>query len=80
MICKVCGCPGTRWLRVRTVAERFGCSPKKIRRLILSGEMDAVRLGREWRIDHASVDRLVRAWSLEGQAESGEPIRPSRVP
>lgn len=70
MMCKVCGCPDTKWLRVRTVADRFECTGKKIRRLILSGRLEGVRLGREWRVAHESLDRLVREWSLEGHVES----------
>lgn len=71
MICKLCGCPNTKWLRVCTVADRFECSTKKVRRLILSGQLEGVRLGREWRVDHKSLDRLVREWSLAGGTEPG---------
>jgi len=71
MICKVCGCPDVKWLRVRVVADRFECSGKKVRRLLLSGRLEGMRLGREWRVLHESLDRLVREWSLEGQGDSG---------
>jgi len=69
MICKVCGCPDVKWLRVRVVADRFECSGKKVRRLLLSGRLEGMRLGREWRVLHESLDRLVREWSLEGQVD-----------
>lgn len=65
--CRLCGCPDVKWLRVSTVARQFRCSPKKVRRLIKSGDLEGVQLGREWRVDHASVDRLVRQFSLAGE-------------
>jgi len=69
MNCPVCGCPPVKWLRVSTVARHFKCSPRKVRRLVQSGELEGVRLGREWRVDHDSLDRLVRYYSLEGGDE-----------
>ncbi len=66
MPCEICGCPNVKWLRVSTVARHFACSTKKVRRLIKSGCLLGVRLGREWRVDHASVDRLVQECSLVG--------------
>lgn len=65
MICEVCGCPAARWLRVSTVARRFKCSTKKVRRLIKRGELEGVRFGGEWRVDHDSLDDYVRKDSLE---------------
>jgi len=64
MVCEVCGCPAVRWLRVGTVARQFKCSPKKVRRLIKRGEIEGVRFGREWRIDHDSLDQYVREDSV----------------
>jgi len=65
MGCPICGCPQVRWLRISTVARHFGCSAKKVRRLLKEGALEGVRLGREWRVDHNSLDRLVRQYSLE---------------
>jgi len=70
--CETCGCPDAKWLTVETVARHFGCTPKKIRRLIRSGELEGVRLGRNWRVDHRSVDRLVRSHSLEGEGADSQ--------
>jgi excisionase family DNA binding protein len=64
MLCKICGCPDVRWLRVGTVAGQFKCSAKKVRRLIKRGDIDGVLLGGEWRIDHQSLDELVRRDSV----------------
>jgi excisionase family DNA binding protein len=57
--CGTCGCPDRRWLSVAEVAGQFGFSPKHVRRLLAAGELSGVRLGREWRIDHDALDRLV---------------------
>ena len=59
MECLVCGCPKLRWLTVRAVAQRFKCTPKLVRRLIKNGEIEGVRIGNRWRIDHQSLDDYV---------------------
>jgi excisionase family DNA binding protein len=64
MQCPICGCPDLRWLRVGTVARRFGVTPKVVRRLLKKGEIEAVRFGGEWRIDHESLDDYVRKDSI----------------
>ena len=64
MVCKICGCPAQRWLLVATVAARLGCSAKSVRRMIQRGEIDAVRVGRHWRVDHDSLDDYVRRDSV----------------
>lgn len=61
MNCDVCGCPEARWLRVRTVARTLSCDSKSIRRLIKKGELRGMRLGAEWRVEHASLDAYVRS-------------------
>ena len=73
MNCKLCGCPKVRWLRVTTVARQFGCTSRKVRRLLANGTLEGVRLGREWRVDHECVDRLVERYSLEGEGDAGQP-------
>ncbi|MHC4481233.1 MAG: helix-turn-helix domain-containing protein [Planctomycetota bacterium] len=64
MGCVVCGCPEAKWLRVGTVAAQFKCTPKRVRRLIKKGEIEAVRFGGHWRIDHQSLDDYVRKDSI----------------
>ena len=68
--CEVCGCPKVRWLRVSTVAEKFDCSSKKVRRLLKSGQVDGVRFGGEWRVDHRSLDRYVKEDSVRYAVEA----------
>jgi len=57
--CEICGCPKDKWLPVTLVARRFRCTPKKVRRLIKSGELDGVRFGGVWRVDHQSLDDYI---------------------
>jgi len=64
MQCKICGCPDLRWLRVGTVARSFKVTPKVVRRLIKKGEIEGVRFGGEWRVDHQSLDDYVRKDSV----------------
>ena len=65
---------------METVARQFGCTAKKVRRMIHSGELEGMRLGREWRVDHASVDRLVQRYSLAGPPEEADPDPAAPVP
>lgn len=72
-MCDVCGCPRARWLRVRTVARQFQCSSKKVRRMLKSGELDGVRLGGEWRIDHRALDDYIREDSVRFVSPAAQP-------
>ena len=60
MACPVCGCPQVKWLRTATVARQFGCSRRTVLRMIERGEVDGVRFGRSWRVEHSSLDDYVR--------------------
>ncbi|MGD2175675.1 MAG: helix-turn-helix domain-containing protein [Candidatus Brocadiaceae bacterium] len=71
MTCRICGCPDRRWLPVRTVARQFGCTAKHVRRLIKRGELEGVRFGREWRVDHETLDRRVREDSIRFSHQQG---------
>ena len=72
MACPICGCPDVRWVRVSTVAQQFGCSEKKVRRMIKKGELEGVQFGREWRVDHRSLDRLVAGEAVEADEAHAE--------
>ena len=53
----------TGLLDINTVAERLGCSPRHIRRLVNSGDMPApIKLGKLSRWDSESID----AWIAGG--------------
>ena len=64
MFCEICGCPRERWLRTTTVARQFGASAKRVRRMIKSGEIDGVMFGGQWRIDHQSLDAMIKRESV----------------
>lgn len=80
MACRICGCPELRWLSVSIVAEQFGFSGKKIRRLLKKGELDGVRFGGEWRIDHESLDEYVSRdsvrWASSDEKHEQTAVRP----
>ncbi len=71
MVCRICGCPDVKWLLVSTVAGHLECNPKSVRRMIKRGEIDAVRIGRHWRVDHDSLDDYVRGDSVRFSAPGG---------
>jgi len=50
----------TVWMTVQQAAEYISVSPKTIRRYIDSGRIVASQPVREWRIDRASLDKLLR--------------------
>ena len=50
------------FLTPRQVSERWGCSPRQVRRLCASGDLRAMRLGLEaWRIALADVETYERS-------------------
>jgi excisionase family DNA binding protein len=58
---------------VRTVAEQFKCTPKVVRRLIREGEIDGLRFGGDWRVDHQSLDEYVRKESVRFSVPGEDP-------
>lgn len=59
-------------LSVREAAERLGVSPAAVRLRIAGGELGAVKLGRDWRVDEREVLRLAR----RGDG-AGRPLSPA---
>ena len=64
--------PSDLQLSVREAAERLGVSPAAVRLRIAGGELPAVKLGRDWRLDQREVLRLAR----RGDG-SGRPLSPA---
>ena len=63
------------FLRVSTVAERWNCSPGKIRRMIEAGELPALRLGTMIRLPLASiVEYEQRCLSQTVPASAASPV------
>jgi excisionase family DNA binding protein len=61
-----------RQLSVRDAAEQLGVSPAAVRLRIGGGDLPAVKLGRDWRIDERDVQRLRRR-----RDRPGRPLSPS---
>ena len=59
-------------LSVSEAAERLGVSPAAVRLRIAGGELPAVKLGRDWRLDEREVLRLARRGD-----RSGRPLSPA---
>ncbi|MFQ5944070.1 MAG: helix-turn-helix domain-containing protein [Anaerolineales bacterium] len=51
------GNPGL--LTVKEVTEQLRVSPKTVYRLCRSGQLPAIKIGKEWRIDRADLDRFL---------------------
>jgi len=47
------------FMSVRNVAVRLGVSPQTIGRLIRQGQLEACRIGGQWRIPCVAVDALL---------------------
>jgi len=59
-------------------AARIRCSYHAAHDLLLRGELQGYRLGRNWRVVEASVERMVRRHGVSGQRTGHSQIRPSR--
>lgn len=62
------------YLGVIEAAGKLGVSPRRIRQLIDSGELDARRIGRSWLLDAGSVEGRLRA-----SGGSGRPLAPKNA-
>ena len=68
------------FLTPRQVAERWGCSPRHVRRLCASGELRAMRLGIDaWRISLEAVEAYEAA-QTSGPVPSTSHERPTPEP
>lgn len=47
-------------------ADVLQLNPETIRRMIRRGELQAVQIGRRWRIPRAAIDRLLQGGRQEG--------------
>src|SRR5687767_4953682 len=62
------------WLTVERAATRLGLHPSRVRRLIASGDLSAEKMGRDWLIDAASLERLRSA-----DRPRGRPLAPAHA-
>jgi len=47
-------------LKILQVAAELGLAPKTIRRLIASGQLRGIKIGRVWRVDSDELDLFVK--------------------
>src|ERR1051325_5256334 len=59
-------------LSIDEAAQRLGRSPQAVRQMAASGELDAVRRGRQWWLDERAVERRRREPRGRGRALSPE--------
>ncbi len=53
-------------LTTREVARLLRLSPETIRRLVINGGLQGIRIGRSYRIPKSAVDRMLRQGSGDG--------------
>lgn len=56
---------GRAYMSIDEVAEYFGISARTVRRMILSRDLSANRIGRQWRIPIADIEALERRTSTK---------------
>jgi excisionase family DNA binding protein len=59
-------------LSIEEAAQRLGRSPQAVRQMAASGDLDAVRRGREWWLDERAVERRRREARGRGRALAPE--------
>lgn len=57
----------TRFYTTGDLARILAVRPKTVRTWIEDGQVNAVKVGRQWRIPMSELDRLVGEWSRAGR-------------
>lgn len=63
------------WLSVADVCEYMGVSPFVVTRVLRSGEMPAVKMGREWRVSRIDFEDWLNAQRLAAHLEGRQETR-----
>lgn len=50
-----------RWITIEEAGKALTMKPEAVRRLILSGEIYGVKVGKEWRVDINTIDTLLES-------------------
>ena len=61
------------WLSVADICEYMGVSTFVVTRVLRSGELPAVKMGREWRVSRRDFEDWLNAQRLESQARQSQP-------
>lgn len=57
---------------IKETAEYFKITPRTVERLVRSGELGSVRVGRQRRIRQSDIERYLNAGAVEGKQEEVE--------
>lgn len=66
---------GKEWLSVADICEYMGVSTFVVTRVLRSGELPAVKFGREWRVARGDFEDWLNARRLEALARAPRPGR-----
>ncbi len=61
------------WLGVADICEYMGVSPFVVTRVLRSGELPAVKMGREWRVSRLDFEDWLNAQRLASRLSGHEP-------
>lgn len=61
------------WLSVADICEYMDVSTFVVTRVLRSGELPAVKMGREWRVSRQDFEDWLNAQRLESQARQRQP-------
>jgi len=60
------------WLSVADVCEYLGVTPFVVTRVLRSGELPGVKIGREWRVARLDFEDWINAQRFEARARAAE--------
>lgn len=63
------------WLSVADICEYMGVSTFVVTRVLRSGELPAVKMGREWRVARVDFEDWLNAQRLSSQISGRDPAR-----
>ena len=71
-----------KWFSTQELADLMGKSHWSIRRMVVSGQLDAVRIGRSWRIPDTAIQKLMTRITSEAseRRELKATVTPVRRP
>ena len=64
---------GKEWLSVADICEYMGVSTFVVTRVLRSGELPAVKFGREWRVARGDFEAWLNTQRFEARARATQP-------
>lgn len=62
------------WLSVADICEYMGVSTFVVTRVLRTGELPAVKMGREWRVSRSDFEDWLNAQRLAARLSGREPV------